>query len=71
MAKVEKKTTEKVNKSESAWSNMSIKELKTELEKLSMDIKLGKEANTSLAKKLRRLIAKEITMAKLNKTTQN
>jgi len=66
MAKEEtKKTTEKVNKSESTWSKMSLKELRAEFEKLSMDIKLGKEANTSLAKKLKKLIAREMT--KLNK----
>lgn len=69
MAKEEtKKTTEKVekaNKSEAAWSKMSLKELRAESERLAMDIKLGKEANTSLSKKLKRLVAKEMT--KLNK----
>jgi len=66
MAKAETKTTtEKVNKSETAWNKMSLKELKAEYERLTMDIKLGKEANTSLSKKLKRLVAREMT--KLNK----
>lgn len=69
MAKAETKTTtekvEKVNKSEAAWSKMSLKELKAEYERLSMDIKLGKEANTSLSRKLKKMIAREMT--KLNK----
>jgi len=66
MAKEETtKTTEKVKVSEASWNKMSLKELKAEFERLSMDIKLGKEANTSLVKKLRKLIAREMT--KLNK----
>lgn len=70
MAKEAKKdTTENKNKSESTWKNMSLKELRAELERLEMDIKLNKEANTSLSKKLRRLIAREMT--KLNLTKKN
>lgn len=68
MAKESKKeTTETTNKTETSWSKMSLKELKAEYERLSMDIKLGKEANTSLARKLKRLIAKEMTKINLNK----
>lgn len=69
MAKEETKTktekVEKVNKSETAWSKMSLQELRSEYERLSMDIKLGKEANTSLSRKLKKMIAREMT--KLNK----
>lgn len=59
-----KENTEKkenVNKSVASWSKMNLPQLKAEYEKLIMDIKLGKEANTSLSKKLRRMIAREVT----------
>jgi ribosomal protein L29 len=67
MAKSETKNTkaEKANKSVADWSKLSLRDLRSEYEKLKMDIKLGRENNTSLVRKLKVVIAREMT--KLNK----
>lgn len=70
--KTEKAPAKAVKKAEAvnSWANLSLKELKAELEKLTLDVKTGKEQNTSLVKKLKRLIAQEMTKLNLNKSVK-
>lgn len=44
------------------WQNKSSVELKDILQKLVIDIASGKEKNTSLKRKLKKLIAKKLTV---------
>ncbi len=44
------------------WQNKSSVELKDILQKLAIDIASGKEKNTSLKGKLKKLIAKKLTV---------
>jgi hypothetical protein len=53
------------NKANDAWAKMSIAELKIELQKLALDIKTGREKNTSLSKQLKKHIARELTKSKI------
>lgn len=66
MAK-ESTTTTKDDKKKSSdqWKDMSVKEMKRELEKLHLDVRVGKEKNTSLVKGLKKLIAKKLTHERL------
>lgn len=45
----------------SKWEKLDVKELKKELSALTLNIKVGKEENTSLKKALRKLIARKLT----------
>lgn len=59
MAEVKTKT-KKVETIDNA--NKTVAELRVELNKLRLDVKTGKEANTSLVKKLKREIARKLTV---------
>jgi ribosomal protein L29 len=54
--KVEK--TEKVEKKTTDFKDMSVAELKLEIQKVSIDVRTGKEKNTSLLKKLKKQVAR-------------
>ncbi|SRR5260221_8793920 len=43
------------------WEGMSIDSLKLELQKLTLDVRTGREKNTSIIKRLRKHIARELT----------
>ncbi len=62
--KKEKKNESKKVSTNSSSESRSLKELKMEMQKLSLDVRTGKEKNTSLIRKLRRDIARQVT--KLN-----
>lgn len=61
--KATKKTTKKAAKEETKargikdWEGKNVSELRVELQKILIDIRTGKERNTSLIKKLKRTIA--------------
>lgn len=43
------------------WEGKSVTELKLELQKIVLDVRTGKQKNTSLVKKLKKVIARELT----------
>jgi hypothetical protein len=46
------------------WEGKSVSELKITMQKIILDLRTGKEKNTSLVRKLRRQIARELTKNK-------
>ncbi len=59
-----KKTTKKTAPKKDIvkeWEGKTLPELKMELQKLALDVKTGKQKNTSLLGKLRKVIARELT----------
>lgn len=56
------KSKEDKNKNIEEWQSKSVAELKDVLQKLSIDITSGKEKNTSLKKRLKKIIAKKLTV---------
>lgn len=72
-AKTETKTgkaveakTKKATDFLSKFKGMTVKELKLELQKLSLAVKTGDESDTSKIKKLKKYIARELTKANSN-----
>lgn len=64
--KSEKKTEKVVTKVN--YANMTVVELRAELQKITLRIKVGEEPNTSLVSLVKRQIAKKLT--KLNSETK-
>ena len=61
--KTEEKKTVK-SKTSKEWEKMDVRSLKVELQKLTLDVRTGVEKNTSLLKKVRKIIAKKLTQNK-------
>jgi ribosomal protein L29 len=57
---MEDKNTKKKNKL-SNYAEMSVKDLKFELQKVLLNVRTGKESNTSLISKIKREIARKLT----------
>ena len=57
----EDKTKTKNIKTVKSYEDLSVHELRTELQKVILDIRTGKERNTSLVKKIKLNIARKLT----------
>lgn len=60
-AKVSKPAKTSKKKEVASDNSKSVRELKVELQKLSLEIKTGKESNTSLLRKTRKEIARKLS----------
>lgn len=59
-----KKETKKTEEKKTNHSEMTVKELKLELQKVILNIRSGKESNTSQVKKIKKEIARKLTLKK-------
>ena len=61
------KAVKKKEEVKTSNDNKSVAELKVELQKLILEIRISKESNTSLVKKLRKEIARKLTIESQNR----
>jgi ribosomal protein L29 len=60
--KVEKKSEKKEKKSDKDFDKMSVSELRVLLQKVHIEVKSGKEKDTSKLKKIKKSIARRLTL---------
>lgn len=60
-----KETTKKTEEKKTNLNEMTLKELRSELQKVSLNVASGKENNTSLIKKIKTEIARKLTQNNL------
>ena len=65
MARREQKKEKKVENSAVKEKDLGVKELRFELQKKLIEVRSGKEKNTSIIRKLKRDIARKLTLEKI------